>query len=256
MIRVDPMTDDVEIIPLATGYPVSPYGDYRDSHHYGGVISDSGYMYLPPAYSSDKLLKINMADFTHEELAFDSDDTNTWIGCAKHPTEDKILFLGGKVIRVWDCETDTFTDIKDGTNRACYDLVYDPRYNCMYGAYPNGVFALMLDDYSIIDSGWINYQETGYGIALGIDGWAYHLEGRYAFRYLFNGTTWTTYNMSYVQTESDVGSDTPVLAGMALANDGSIYGVAASGAMTRLKFEGVKRRLPDYIVSSQHYGKY
>ena len=62
--------------------------------------------------------------------------------------------------------------------------------------------------------------------------------------------------MSYVQTESDVGSDTPILAGMALANDGSIYGVAASGAMTRLKFDGVKRRLPDYIVSSQHYGKY
>lgn len=254
MLQVNPVTDEVKIVELKTEYPVTPYGDYRDSHHYNGVISDDGFMYLPPSYSSDKLLKINMEDFTHEELDFTSDDVSTWIGCAKHPTENKIIFLSTKVFRIWNCEDDTYTDIVDGTTRSCYDMVYDPRYNSFVGVYPNHVFALNLADSSIIDSGYINYLSTGYGICLGADGKYYHLEGAKAFVFSFNGKAFT--EESSITTSENVGSSTPVLAGQAIANNGDIYGIPASGSMIRLKFSGVVRELPDYIVSSQYYGKY
>lgn len=257
-LRVDPVTDEVTIIELDTKYPIAPYGDYRDSHHYNGVISDDGFMYLPPAYSSDKLLKINMEDFTHEELDFTSDDVSTWIGCVKHPTENKIIFLSTKVFRIWNCENDTYTDIVDGTTRSCYDMVYDPRYNSFVGVYPNHVFALSLADNSIdnsiIDSDYINYMSTGYGVSLGLDGAIYHLEGKTAYKFTFNGTIFTQEDS--ITTSENVGSTTPYLAGQAIDNKGDIYGIPASGSLVRLKFSGLTREVPDYIVASQYYGKY
>ena len=254
MLQVNPVTDEVKIVELKTEYPVAPYGDYRDSHHYNGVISDNGFMYLPPAYSSDKLLKINMEDFSHEELDFTSEEVSTWIGCVKHPTENKIIFLSTAVFRIWNCDDDTYTDIMGGATRNCYDMVYDPRYDSFIGVYPNHIFALNLTDNSIIDSGYINYLSTGYGISLGVDGKYYHLEGKTAFVFSFDGTIFT--EETSITTSENVGSSTPVLAGQAIANNGDIYGIPASGCMMRLKFSGVARKLPDYIVSSQYYGKY
>ena len=260
MLEVDPVTDEVRVIDLGTSYPVAPYGDYRDSHHYNGVISDTGYMYLPPAYSSDKLLKINMADFSWEELPFLSSDVSTWIGCVKHPTEDKIIFMASNrspaahVLRIWDCATDTYTDVVTSVQRACYDMVYDPRYNAFVGVYPNHIFAWFLNDNTIIDSSYINYMSTGYGISLGVDGNYWHLEGARAYRFSFDGTTFT--QLTTVTTNQSVGDATPYLAGQAIDNDGNIYGIPASGCMTKLTVSGAARGLPDYIVSSQYYGKY
>lgn len=258
MLKINPITDEVSIIDLGTTYPVSPYGDYRDSHHYNGVISDDGYMYLPPAYSSNKLLKIDMSDYSWQELDFASSTVSTWIGCVKHPTENKIIFLSTKVFRVWDCDTDTYTDVIDGTSRACYDMVYDPRYNSFIGVYESGggghIFALKLDDYTCIDSGWINYLSNGYGISLGVDGKYYHLEGQRAFNFIFDGSAFT--QQTSITTSDNVGDATPYFAGQAIDNNGNIYAVPASGKMTKLTFSDVVKKLPDYIVSSQYYGKY
>lgn len=254
LLRVDPVTDEVTIIDLDTEYPITPYGDYRDSHHYNGVISDNGYMYSPPAYSSDKLLKINMNDFTSEELDFTSEDVSTWIGCIKHPTEDKIIFLSTKVFRVWNCEDDTYIDIVSETERSCYDMVYDPRYDCFIGIYPNHIFALKLSDYTLIDSDYINYMSTGYGVTLGLDGAIYHLEGASAYKFFFDGSAFT--QEATITTSENIGSVTPYLAGQAIDNEGNIYGIPGSGALVRLKFSKLTRGVPDYIVSSQYYGKY
>lgn len=256
MIEVDPSDDSYRLINLGLGYTVNPYGDYRDSYHYNGVISDNGYLYQPPAYNNTDLLKINMDDFTVEKIPFTSSQVSTWIGCVKHPHENKIIFLSTKVFRVWDCDTDTYEDITDGTSRGCYDMVYDPRYNCFYGCYPNHVFALMLNDYSCIDSGYLNYQETGYGIGLGLDGKVYHLEGGSAYYYTFNGIEWTEYNMTYISTSENMGDSTPYVAGQAIDTNGNMYGIPASGCMSKLSFSGVENPIPEWMVSSQYYGKY
>lgn len=254
MLQIDPQTDEVQIINLGTSYPEHENGDYRDSHHYNGVISNNGFMYLPPAYSSNKLLKINMTNFSWQEIPFTSSDVSTWIGCVKHPTENKIIFLSTKVFRIWDCETDTFKDVVSETERACYDMVYDPRHECFYGIYPNHIFAFFVSDNRIVDSEYINYISTGYGVSLGVDGKIYHLEGKNAFCFSFDGEMFK--QLETVTTEDDLGSQTPTLAGQAIDNDGNIYGVPASGAMTVLEFSGVQQKFPDYIVSSAYYGKY
>ena len=253
-LRINPITDEVDIIELGTNYPVTPYGDYRDSHHYNGVISDNGYMYLPPAYSSDKLLKINMTDFSFKELDFSSNEMSTWIGCVKHPTEDKIIFLSTKVFRILDCTNDTYIDIISEKKRDCYDMVYDHRCESFIGVYPNHIFALKLNDYSIIDSDYINYMSNGYGISLGLDGYFYHLEGKVAYRFTFDGGSFVQENS--ITFSEDIGSESPYIAGQAIDNVGNIYGIPGSGSLVRLKFSGVTRGIPDYITSSQYYGKY
>lgn len=261
MLRIDPISDDVTIIGLKTNYPLAPHGDYRDSHHYNGVISDNGYMYCPPAYSSDKLLKIDMDSFECEELPFESSVVSTWVGCVKYPDENKIIFLantannGGKtVFRIWDCNTDTYTDVVSNGKRACYDMVYDPRYNSFIGFYPTHCFALSLTDYSIIDSGVKNGLSTGYGVSIGLDGHYYHIEGATVYEVVFDGTTFTWQNN--ITTSDNVGSSTPLHAGQAVDNNGNIYGIPGSGAMTKLTFNNVVKGWSDYIVSSQYYGKY
>lgn len=253
-LRIDPVTDDVKIIPMDFVYSVSPYGDYRDSHHYNGVISDDGYLYSPPAYASNKLLKVNMNTFDFKELEFGSSDTNTWTGCVKHPFEDKIIFFGGKVLRIYNCGDDSWTDLTSDTDRGCYDMVYDPITNTMIGIYSHKLFALNLDDYTFTDSNYINYMEKGYGVTIGLDGNIYHLEGNSAYVFKFDGTAFT--QLDTVIAAESAGSETPTLAGMALCNSGDIIGIPASGAMVRLKFNNVVKPLPDYIVTSAYYGKY
>lgn len=253
MLRIDPVTDEVKIINLGTKYKVNPYQNYMDSHHYCGAISDNGYLYSPPTYYSlpvsDKLLKINMYDFTWEELDFPRGCS----GAVKHPTENKIIFLSSDGFILWNCDDDTYTDLADGTSRGCFDLVYDPRYNALIGAYSGHFVALKLDDYSFVDTS-VSGITTGYGVTLGLDGKVYHLEGSKAYNVTFDGTSFT--QGTTVTTSDNVGSTTPILAGQAIDNDGNIYGIPASGSMTKLSFDGVTRKLPDYIVSSQYYGKY
>ena len=75
ILRVDPVTDEVVIIDLGLGYDISPFGDYRDSHHYCGVISDDGYMYVPPTgYNNvNELLKIDMQYYKVYKLSWSND---------------------------------------------------------------------------------------------------------------------------------------------------------------------------------------
>lgn len=256
MIEINPVDDSYRLISLDLGYVVNPYGDYRDSYQYNGVISDTGYLYQPPAYNNTDLLKINMKTFTVEKIPFRSGTTGTWIGCVKHPSADKIIFLSSTVFRIWDCKTDTYTDIIDGSKRSCYDMVYDPRYNCLIGVYPNHFFAIMLDDYSIIDSDYRNYMETGYGISIGLDGRYYHLEGSNAYYAIFDGTAFTTGAMQFISGTGSFGDATPYIAGQAIDTDGNIYGVPASGNMSKLSFNNVVVPLDARTVASQYYGKY
>lgn len=256
MIEVNPANDGYQIIDLGLGYVVNPYGDYRDSYHYNGVISDSGYLYQPPAYNNTDLLKINMSTFAVKKISFTSSLTNTWIGCVKHPTQDKIIFLSSKVLRVWDCRTDTFVDVPYATSHDCYDMVYDPRYNCLVGTYPNHFFVVKLDDYSVIDSDDRNYMETGYGISVGLDGRYYHLEGKSAYYAIFDGEAFATGAMQYIAGSGDFGDATPYVAGQAIDTEGSIYGIPASGTLSKLTFDGVTTGLMVETVSSQYYGKY
>lgn len=254
MIEVDPSNDSYRLIDLHLGYTVNPYGDYRDSYHYNGCMSDQGFLYQPPAYNNTDLLKINMETFEVQKIPFRSTDTSTWIGCVRHPNENKIIFLGGKVWRVWDCNTDTYTDIVHD-NYSCYDMVYDPRYNCFVGAVPNGWVALMLDDYSIIKSNYQNYMATGYGIAVGLNGRYYHLEGMSAYNIGFDGTAFDKTN-NIINGTGDFGDATPYIAGQAIDTNGNIYGIPASGCMSKLSFSGVTKPLAPWMVSSQYYGKY
>lgn len=252
MLRIDPITDDVRIIELGTNYAVNPYGNYKDSHHYNGVISDSGYLYCPPTYYSyptcDKLLKINMSDFTWEELSFP-------IGCSgavKHPTEDKIFFMASSKFILWDCATDTYEEITTGLSN-CFDMIHDPRYpNYMIGVYGSGAFAYNMTNKSITT---LSMQDSsvGYGITLGLDGNYYHFDSGKVLSFSFNGSTLTEAQSHLSYTTSGT---TPYCAGQAIDNDGNIYGVPASGGFVKLAASGVVSKLPDYIVSSQYYGEY
>lgn len=252
MLQIDPVTDDVRRIELGTNYPVQPYGDYRDSHHYNGCISDDGYLYSPPAYSSNKLLKISMDDFTHEEKDFTCSHSTTWTGCANIPG-NKIVFLGNKGFRVWDCSTDTvIADVDAGGGLGIYDMVLDPRDGCLYAYGSNKFVKLDLTDYSYTNISYVNYIDNTYGTVLGVDGNFYSITPSGGVIWLdkdnFKGTC---------SSLSDCVQDVSVCsAGLVLANDGSIYSVPGGGRLIKVSFEGVAGRLPDYIVTGRYYGKY
>lgn len=254
MVRIDPVTDDVSVIGLATSYPVRPYGDYRDSHHYNGCLSDDGYLYSPPAYSSTKLLKINMDDFTHAEIDFTCSHSTTWTGCVNIPG-NKIVFLGNKGFRVWDCSTDSvIADVDAGGSLGIYDMVLDPRDNCLYAYGSNKFVKLSLTDYAYTNMGWVNYLDNTYGTVLGIDGLCYTIgaNGR------VYGMNKDSFSAMATKALTDCVTDgmTVCSAGMVLANDGSIYSVPGNGRLIRVSFDGAAGRLPDYIVTGRYYGKY
>ena len=253
MVRIDPVTDEVTIIELGTRYPVQPYGDYRDSHHYNGCISDDGYLYCPPAYSDTKLLKINMDDFTHEEIDFTCNHSTTWTGCVNIPN-DKIVFLGNKGFRVWDCATDTIVaDVDDGGSLGIYDMALDPRDNCLYGFGSNKFAKLNLADYTYSSFGWVNSLENTYGTVLGIDGRFYSI-GMTGNVYAEDKNNFLA--NAVVSGACHTDGMKVCSAGMVLANDGSIYSVPGNGRLIKVSFEGVTGRLPDYIVTGRYYGKY
>lgn len=254
IVRIDPVTDDVSIIELATSYPVQPYGDYRDSHHYNGCISDEGYLYSPPAYSSNKLLKINMDDFTHEEIDFTCDHSTTWTGCVNIPG-NKIVFLGNKGFRVWDCATDTIVaDVNAGGGLGIYDMVLDPRDGCLYGFGTNKLAKFDPSNNTYTNLQVINYLDSGtYGTVLGVDGNFYSIWQSGSVGYM--GKDKLSYFCAMVDDCNTEGM-TVCSAGMVLANDGSIYSVPGNGRLIKVSFEGVTGRLPDYIVTGRYYGKY
>lgn len=253
MVRIDPVTDDVIVIELGTTYPVQPYSDYRDSHHYNGCISDEGYLYSPPAYSSTKLLKISMDDFSHEEIDFACDHSTTWTGCVNIPG-NKIVFLGNKGFRVWDCATDTIVaDVDAGGSLGIYDMVLDPRDNCLYawGSNKFAKFDPATNTYTNLQ--YVNYIDSTYGTVLGIDGNFYSIGP--------SGTVnWQDKDnlkaISSSLTDCNTSGMTVCSAGMVLANDGSIYSVPGNGRLIKVSFEGATGRLPDYIVTGRYYGKY
>lgn len=254
ILKINPVTDEVFVIELDTNYPIQPYNDYRDSHHYNGVISDEGWLYSPPAYSSDKLLKINMETFEHEELDFTCSHSTTWTGCCNIP-DNKIVFFGNKGFRVWDCSNDSIVkDINAGTTLGIYDMVFDPRDKYLYG-YGNNKFArLSTSNYSYDNLGYVNYLNTAYGTVLGIDGLFYTITGNGTI-YAMNKNEFNAMGTKTIVTCKTDGM-TVCSAGMVLATDGSIYSVPGNGRLIKVSFSDVIGRLPDYIVTGRYYGKY
>ena len=252
ILKINPVTDEVFIIELDTNYSVQPYNDYRDSHHYNGVISDEGWLYSPPAYSSDKLLKINMETFEHEELDFTCSHSTTWTGCCNIPN-NKIVFFGNGGFRVWDCATDTIIADTVASNNGIYDMVFDPRDGNLYGFGSNEFSKFDLSTYTYTQLQYVNYIDNAYGTVLGIDGNFYTI-----------GMSGTVYyqdkdNLKAISsslTDCDTSGMTVCSAGMVLANDGSIYSVPGNGRLIKVSFEGASGRLPDYIVTGKYYGKY
>ena len=253
LLQINPVTDEILKIELDTRYTVAQYNDYRDSHHYNGCINDEGYLYLPFAYASNKLLKINMNTFTHEELDFTCEHSTTWQGCCNLPN-DKILFIGNKGVRVWDCVTDTvITDVNYGGNMGLYDMVLDPRDGCLYGYGYSNLFKFNPKDNTLNSLVTINYLQGTYGTVLGIDGKFYTIKPTGAVIYedkdnlKVNADTITTCNIDGMTVCS---------AGLVLCNDGSIFSVPGNGRLIKIGFTGVTGRLPDYITASKYYGKY
>lgn len=253
IVRIDPITDDVTVIELGTSYPIRPYNDYRDSHHYNGCISDDGYLYCPPAYSSDVLLKINMEDFSYTEINFACAHSTTWTGCINIPG-NKIVFLGNKGFRVWDCATDTIVaDVDSGGSLGIYDMVLDPRDGCLYAWGSNKFVRFDPSNNTYTNLGYINYIDNAYGTVLGVDGNFYSigLSGTVIWQDKDN-----VKSISDSLTTCHTQGMTVCSAGMVLANDGSIYSVPGNGRLIKVSFDGVKGRLPDYIVTGRYYGKY
>lgn len=255
LLQINPVTDEVLKIPLKTNYPIQPLGDYRDSHHYNGCISDDGYLYLPPAYSSTKLLKINMDNFEHEEIDFACEHSTTWVGCCNIPNTNDILFFGNKGFRRWNCDTDTIVaDINYGSNTGIYDMVYDPRDDCLYGYGTNKLVKFNPSDNTATNLGYINYLDSGtYGTQLGADGKFYTITPTGSVVYEDKSNIKATPDI--VDTCHTAGM-TVCSAGLVLANDGSIYSVPGNGKLIKVSFTGVTGRLPDYITTSKYYGKY
>ena len=255
LLQINPVTDEVLKIELTTGYPVQPLGDYRDSHHNNGVLSEDGYLYCPPAYSSTKLLKINMNTFTHKELDFACVHSTTWIGCCNLPNTNQVVFLGNKGFRIWNCENDTInTDINYGSSTGIYDMVYDPRDGCLYGFGTNKLVKLDPTVKTATNLGYINYLDNGtYGTQLGADGKFYTITPTGAVIYEDKDNFKTTPDT--INTCHTAGM-TVCSAGLILTNDGSIYSVPGNGRLIKISFTGVTGRLPDYIVSGKYYGKY
>lgn len=253
ILRINPVTDEVFVIELDTNYPVQPYSDYRDSHHYNGCISDEGWLYSPPAYSSNVLLKINMETFEHEELDFTCDHSTTWTGCCNIP-DNKIVFFGNKGFRVWDCATDSIvTDVDAGGSLGIYDMVLDPRDGNLYGFGSNKLAKFDLSDYSYTNLGYVNYLDNTYGTVLGVDGKFYTISGSGTVYYEDKDNFSA---MASSLTDCNTSGMTVCSAGMVLVNDGSIYSVPGNGRLIKVSFTGVTGRFPDYIVTGKYYGKY
>lgn len=252
ILRIDPVTDEVNLIELGTNYPVSQYQDYRDSHHYNGCISDGGYLYSPYAYGNSHLLRINMEDFSHKEIDFISPHSNTWTGGVNIPG-NKMVFFGNNGFRVWDCATETVVkDVDAGEVLGIYDMVLDPRDNCLYGFGSSKFVKLDLSDYSYTKLQTISDLESTYGTVLGIDGKFYTVGP--------NGTIYCEDKEKLTEkatcvTTCTVGGQV-FSAGMVLSNDGTIYSVPGNGRLIKVSFEGATGRLPDYIVTGRYYGKY
>lgn len=253
ILRIDPVTDEVATIELGTGYPVQPYGDYRDSHHYNGCISDDGYLYSPPAYASDKLLKINMEDFTYSEIDFTCAHSTTWTGCCNIPG-NKIVFLGNNGFRVWNCATDSIAaDVDAGGSLGIYDMVLDPRDGCLYAFGSNKFVKFDPSTNTYTNLQYVNYIDNTYGTVLGIDGNFYTITPTGSVAWQDKDSTKA---ISDSLAECSTDGMTVCSAGLVLANDGSIYSVPGNGRLIKVSFEGVTGRLPDYIVSGRYYGKY
>lgn len=250
MLEINPDDDSCRVITLDTKYSTSPVEDYQDSYHYCGAMSDEGFLYQPPAYNNQDVLKIDMRSFEVEKIRINA---NVFTGAFRVPNENKIVFMGSTKWILWDCDTDTYTNLANMPS-GCYDMVYDPRYNIMVGTTTSGVFiALKLDDYTLVTSDAVSGLATGYGISLGLDGKYWHLEGNKAYWAKYSNGTFITGSITSPDTFA---GSTPYVAGQAIDTDGSIYGIPASGNMSKLSFNGVVDKLPDYIVSSQYYGKY
>ena len=253
ILKINPVTDEVFVIDLDTNYPVHQYGDYQDSHHYNGCISDDGFLYSPPAYSSDKLLKINMETFEHEELDFTCSHSTTWTGCVNIP-DNKIVFFGNKGFRVWDCATDTIvSDVNVGSSLGIYDMVYDSRDNCLYGFGSDKFAKLDLSNYTYTNMQYVNNCSNTYGTVLGIDGRFYTI-GLSGYVYVEDKDN--VLPNAIVADDCYTEGMTVASAGMVLANDGSIYSVPGNGKLIKVSFDGATGRLPDYIVTGKYYGKY
>lgn len=249
LIQIDPKTDEVLLIELSTDYHVQPFGDYRDSHHYNGVLSEDGYLYLPPAYSSNKLLKINMNTFTYEEIAFSCEHSSTWIGACNLPNINQVVFLGNKGFRMWDCSTDTvITDIAYGADTGIYDMAYDPRDNCLYGFGADCFVKLDITNKTATNIGSTGLSST-YGTVLGVNGKFYTISP--------TGTVYE-HDKSAINTITtcNTAGMTVCSAGLVLCNDGSIFSVPGNGRLIKIGFTGVTGMLSDYITAGKFYGKY
>ena len=62
--------------------------------------------------------------------------------------------------------------------------------------------------------------------------------------------------MTYISTSENMGDSTPYVAGQVIDTNGNMYGIPASGCMSKLSFSGVENPIPEWMVSSQYYGKY
>lgn len=255
ILQINPVTDEILKIDLDTNYPVQLYSDYRDSHHYNGCISDEGYLYCPPAYSSDKLLKINMNTFECKELDFTCSHSTTWQGCCNIPNMNNILFIGNKGFRVWNCTTDAVVaDVNVGSSLGIYDMVYDARDGCFYGFGSNKFAKFNPSDNTYTNLGWVNHLDNGtYGTILGLDGKFYTISPTGTVYYEDKDNF--SANASSL-TGCNTNGMTVCSAGLVLVNDGSIFSVPGNGRLIKVSFSGVTGRLPDYIVSGRYYGKY
>lgn len=248
MLEVDPATDKCRVITLDVPFAVSPVGDYQDSYHYCGALSDEGVLYQPPAYNNQYVLKTNMRSFKSEKIKI---PYNTYTGAVRVPNANKIIFMGSTWL-LWDCDKDSYT-VLSGMPSGCYDLVYDSRYNMLVGTTTGRKFiGISLTDYSLIESSATDLT-TGYGISLGLDGKYWHLEGKRAYWAKYSAGAFTT---GYIESSDTFSGSTPYVAGQAIDTNGTIYGIPASGSMSALTFTGVADEIPEYLVSSQYYGKY
>lgn len=254
MLQINPVTDEVLEVSLSTDYAVQQYSDYRDSHHYNGCISNEGWLYLPPAYASTKLLKINMNTFECRELDFTCEHSTTWQGCCSL-LDNKILFIGNKGFRVWNCNNDSIVaDVNFGSSMGIYDMVLDPRDGCLYGFGINKFVKFNPSDNAATNLGYINYLDNGtYGTMLGADGKFYTITPTGAVMYEDKNNIKAIADS--IATCNTAGM-TVCSAGLVLANDGSIYSVPGNGRLIKVSFNNIAGKLPNYITTSKFYGKY